>query len=134
MNKITRWYIENLGDQTLGDRIMELAADDSGISERLGMKCLDRRGNHIKRNLYEVPVNVRNQIMRMARKAGFQFVIYRQIGENLPKEYFSQLTPVRINPFKEARAQRRKLKWPAGVVSGSSLLRSLQGVQPRRML
>jgi len=105
-----KYYIENLGSQTLGDQLMELQTAGMQISEHPQTTCLDRRGNKIARNLYEVPKNIIDRLYRMARSSGFQFAIYRQISENLPKEYYSVVVPLINDAFKDFRSRRGRRK------------------------
>jgi hypothetical protein len=117
-----KYYIENLGSQTLGDEIMALNLDGgANITEHHDMECLDRSGKTIKRNLYEVPAEVRDKIIRM--KAGFQFAIYRQVRDSLPREYYTVMVPVRPQVFRHIprHGHRVRAVMPPGVLTGSNL-------------
>lgn len=133
MDKITMvYYIENLGDQTLGDELSRLENDGANVTPHPQMACLNRRGIPQKRDLYEVPVDVRDRIIRMAKTAGYTYAIYsrnRAVVGSQPKEFIAQIVPARVDLFKVARARRRRLgKLPAGVVRGSSLVKRPVGV------
>jgi len=118
---MTKCYIENVGGSNLDTSISELMANDSRICEHPNMLCLDRRGNRIHRNLWEVPKEIAEKIQRMAKTSGFQFILYRCEGDRLPRDYMDFSIPVRTDPFREIRKARRKIGL-SKVFKGSRLL------------
>jgi hypothetical protein len=117
-----KYYIENVGGSELDQAIGSLRNNGTPIWEHPGMKCLDRRGSQIIRNLWEVPRDVSDKIQRMARNSGFQFVVYRSVGDELPRDHVNFSFPVRIDPFKKTRRIRHRIGLPKGVFRGSRLM------------
>ncbi len=118
-----KYYIQNVGGVELDRELSTLESSGSQIWKHEQMKCLDRQGKPITRNLWEVPKDVMEKVVRMGRSSGFQFfqfILYKCEEGNLPRDYFSSMFQIRIDPFKQARRNHRK-KLPVGVIRGSQL-------------
>jgi len=104
--KVT-WFIEAVSEE-LNHDLGRQAAEDSTITERSNVRCLDRRGREIVcPHLYEVSERLKDLIF--VRRRSHVFVIYRAEGDELPKDYYGVRLPTRFS--------RRTL------IKGTSLLR-----------
>ena len=102
------FFIENLGDSTLDSRLMEMETGGAPVFPHLDMRCIDRSGHPIKRNLYEVPVHIRDKVVNMRLTSGFQFAVYKRTDPDVPPhEYYSWPAKVQVNPFKAVHKNRR---------------------------
>jgi len=103
INKV-RWFILPIS----GNLIEELGkSDDSRITMRHGIECIDRSHKSIgPKDLYEIPADLKDRIVRVRADVGYGFVLFRAVGEAQPMVFYEWPAGRRAWPA----PHRRRLK------------------------
>lgn len=80
------------------------------------MECLNRRGDYIKQDLFEVPKDIYDEVI--AKKNDYQFIQYAKVDDKPPRNIIENFP----RPRDDFKIHRKLTK---GVIKGTSLLRRL---------
>ncbi|MGC9605283.1 MAG: hypothetical protein ABSF56_00790 [Minisyncoccia bacterium] len=114
-NNNVRWFIKAISTN-LKTAIEQ--RDDKMITARYKVSCVDRNGREIgPYSLYEIPADFKDDIVKNRVDFGFEFVLFRAVGEGRPVVYYEW---PRGRPAYPAPKHRRLKK--GSVFPGSALL------------